>query len=223
MLVLSRQRGQSVIIGDDITVNVVDIRGDKVRLGIAAPRSVTVHRQEIYDEIKNQNQGSANLSQQDVAAILPAPQTPPLLKLAQRPDPCLEEAIKEAELNQNAGGPPIAALLVRNNQIIAKGRDRRIQSNDPTAYAQLDCLKNAGHQKHYHDTILYSTSTPSRLGIAAALQLGISKVVVGDSVNIPADPQPAGIEIDDLHDDRCILMLASFIREHRDLWNDNAK
>jgi creatinine deaminase len=223
MLVLSRQRGQSVIIGDDITVNVVDIRGDKVRLGIAAPRSVTVHRQEIYDEIKNQNQDSANLTQHDVAAILPAPPAPPLLKFAQRPDPCLEEAIKEAELNQNTGGLPIAALLVRNNQIISKGRDRRIQTDDPTAYAPLDCLKNAGRQKNYHDTILYSTSTPSRLSIAAALQLGISKIIIGDSVNIPIDPQPPGIEIDDLHDDRCIQILANFIRDHRDLWNDNAK
>ncbi len=222
MLVLSRQRGQSVIIGDDITVNVVDIRGDKVRLGIAAPRSVTVHRQEIYDEIKNQNQDSANLTQHDVAAILPAPPTPPLLKLAQRPDPCIEEAIKEAELNQNAGGLPIAALLVRNNQIIAKGRDRRIQSNDPIAFAQVDCIKNAGRQKHYSDTILYSTSTPGRLAIAAALQLGIPKIIVGDSFNSPAHPQLAGIEIIDLHDDRCIQMLAKFIREHRDRWNDNA-
>lgn len=52
MLVLSRQKNESIKINDDITVTVVDIRGDKVRLGIAAPDHVIVHRQEIYDAIR---------------------------------------------------------------------------------------------------------------------------------------------------------------------------
>lgn len=52
MLVLSRQRDESIIIGDDIVLTVVDIRGDKVRLGISAPKHVPVHRQEVYDAIR---------------------------------------------------------------------------------------------------------------------------------------------------------------------------
>ncbi len=52
MLVLSRKKGESVIISDNIVVMVVDIRGDKVRLGIEAPRDVPVHRREVYDAIK---------------------------------------------------------------------------------------------------------------------------------------------------------------------------
>ena len=55
MLVLSRQRDESIIIGDDIVVTIVDIRGDKVRLGINAPNHITVHRQEIYEAIKREN------------------------------------------------------------------------------------------------------------------------------------------------------------------------
>lgn len=54
MLVLSRHRDESIIIGDDIVITVVDIRGDKVRLGIQAPTAVTVHRQEIYDAIQRE-------------------------------------------------------------------------------------------------------------------------------------------------------------------------
>lgn len=54
MLVLSRHRDESIIIGDDIIVTVVDIRGDKVRLGIQAPTQVPVHRQEIYDAIQRE-------------------------------------------------------------------------------------------------------------------------------------------------------------------------
>jgi carbon storage regulator len=52
MLVLSRHRDESIVIGDDVVITVVDIRGDKVRLGIQAPQEVPVHRQEVYEAIK---------------------------------------------------------------------------------------------------------------------------------------------------------------------------
>jgi carbon storage regulator len=55
MLVLSRKRNESVVINDNITVVVVDVRGDKVRLGIEAPKDVPVHRKEIYDAIRDSN------------------------------------------------------------------------------------------------------------------------------------------------------------------------
>src|SRR5438270_12875183 len=55
MLVLSRTRDQTIMIGDDIEVTVVDVRGDKVRLGINAPRTVSVHRKEVYDAIRREN------------------------------------------------------------------------------------------------------------------------------------------------------------------------
>lgn len=54
MLVLSRKRDESIIIGDDIVITVVDIRGDKVRLGIQAPKEVPVHRQEVYEAIQRE-------------------------------------------------------------------------------------------------------------------------------------------------------------------------
>ena len=52
MLVLSRHRDESIMIGDDVVVTIVDIRGDKVRLGIEAPQDIPVHRQEVYEAIK---------------------------------------------------------------------------------------------------------------------------------------------------------------------------
>ena len=54
MLVLSRQRDESIIIGDDIEITIVDVRGDKVRLGINAPREISVHRKEIYEAIQRE-------------------------------------------------------------------------------------------------------------------------------------------------------------------------
>ncbi len=55
MLVLSRHRDESIMIGDDVVITIVDIRGDKVRLGIDAPQDIPVHRQEVYDAIKREN------------------------------------------------------------------------------------------------------------------------------------------------------------------------
>jgi len=59
MLVLSRHRDESIMIGDDIVITIVDIRGDKVRLGIQAPQHVPVHRQEVYDAIQRENRKAA--------------------------------------------------------------------------------------------------------------------------------------------------------------------
>jgi carbon storage regulator len=60
MLVLSRKKNESIVINNDITIVVVEIRGDKVRLGVEAPKEVPVHRREVYDAIKrNAAQGGA--------------------------------------------------------------------------------------------------------------------------------------------------------------------
>lgn len=70
MLVLSRQRDETIMIGDDVEITVVDIRGDKVRLGITAPRSIQVHRKEVYDAIKRENERAAGLKPDDVADVI---------------------------------------------------------------------------------------------------------------------------------------------------------
>lgn len=63
MLILSRKRGESIVINNDITITVVEIRGDKIRLGIVAPREVPVHRQEVYEAIHGK---PADIEDQDV-------------------------------------------------------------------------------------------------------------------------------------------------------------
>ncbi len=64
MLVLSRQSDETIVIGDNIRVTIVEVRGDKVRIGIDAPRDVTVHRQEIYDAIQKNTQGTVEIVDQ---------------------------------------------------------------------------------------------------------------------------------------------------------------
>ena len=69
MLVLSRQRDETIMIGDDIEVTIVDIRGDKVRLGINAPKEISVHRKEVYDAIKRENRAAAQVKPEDVSGL----------------------------------------------------------------------------------------------------------------------------------------------------------
>lgn len=59
MLVLSRQQDEVIRIGDDIEIKVIALRGDRVRLGVSAPKSVTIHRQEVYDAIRRENLAAA--------------------------------------------------------------------------------------------------------------------------------------------------------------------
>jgi len=71
MLVLSRHRDESIIIGDNIVITIVDIRGDKVRLGIDAPTTIPVHRREIYEAIQRENLKAAQIQQGDTETIDP--------------------------------------------------------------------------------------------------------------------------------------------------------
>jgi len=69
MLVLSRQRDETIMIGDEIEITVVDIRGDKVRLGITAPTRIAVHRKEVYEAIKKENEQAAKIAGPDLSAL----------------------------------------------------------------------------------------------------------------------------------------------------------
>jgi carbon storage regulator len=71
MLVLSRQRDESIIIGDKVVVTIVDIRGDKVRLGIEAPSEIPVHRQEVYEAIQKENRSSSKNDAHEVRNMDP--------------------------------------------------------------------------------------------------------------------------------------------------------
>ena len=217
MLVLSRLRDESVMIGDDVEVKVVDIRGDKVRLGFIAPRQISVDRKEVFD------QKLARAAAASAITITPEEK--------EQMDQFLRAAIDEAKKGLSEGGLPIGSVLVRNNQIVGRGHNQRVQNGDPMAHAEIDCLTRAGRQRTYKDTVLYSTLMPCYLCTGAAIQFGVPKVIVGESVNFPGGEgkwgkSPAfmranGIEVIDLHDAECIEMMSTFIREHPELWNED--
>ena len=230
MLVLARQRDETIMIGDAVEVTVVDIRGDKVRLGINAPRSVSVHRKEVYEAIRRENCNAAQVpADLDLSSARPAQTVQMRLVRPEGIDheahaPFLAAAVEEAILGLNQGGLPIGSVLVRGGQIIGRGHNRRVQRGDPMAHAEIDALTNAGRQKTYRDTTLYSTLMPCYLCSGASVQFGVPRVVVGESVNFPGAPdfmRSKGIDVIDLHDGACIQMMGDFIRSKPELWHED--
>jgi len=71
MLVLSRHRDESIMIGDNVVVTIVDIRGDKVRLGIDAPSEIPVHRREVYEAIQRENRQASQMQPKDTKDLGP--------------------------------------------------------------------------------------------------------------------------------------------------------
>ena len=67
MLVLSRHKDQTIMIGDNIEITIVDIRGDKVRIGITAPSKIPVHRKEVYEAIKKEKKQAAYVTLEDIS------------------------------------------------------------------------------------------------------------------------------------------------------------
>jgi carbon storage regulator len=70
VLILTRRVGESIIVGDDIEISVIEVRGDAVRIGVQAPRSVSVHREEVYRELQQANERAASSSDAAVDATL---------------------------------------------------------------------------------------------------------------------------------------------------------
>lgn len=141
----------------------------------------------------------------------------------------MNEAVKEAKLGLEEGGIPIGSVLVRDNEIIGRGHNRRMQLAKPMHHAEIDCLDNAGPQASYEDTVLYSTLMPCMLCSGAVLQFGIKQVVVGDSRNFPggvvkttSSPEllrENGVQLVNMNDATCIKMMKTFIKENPAIWN----
>jgi cytosine deaminase len=139
-------------------------------------------------------------------------------------DQFMREAIKEAKTGRAEGGIPIGSVLVRNNIILGRGHNRRVQEGDPIIHAEIDCLRTAGRIGTYRDAVLYSTLMPCYLCAGAAVQFGIKKVIVGESRNFTgarAFMEEHGIEVIDLDNGECVTMMQEFIAQNPLLWNED--
>lgn len=139
--------------------------------------------------------------------------------------PLLAVALGEARLGLSEGGIPIgAALFDREGKLLGRGHNRRVQEGDPSVHAETDAFRKAGRQKSYRDTILVSTLAPCWYCSGLVRQFRIGTVVVGESVNFRGGIdwlRESGVKVVDLASEACKRLLADFIRERPELWNED--
>lgn len=137
----------------------------------------------------------------------------------------LSLAIEEARKGFYEGGIPIGAVLVdRSGEIVSRGHNLRVQTGDPTAHAEIVCIRNAGRRQDWSDLTLVSTLSPCIMCTGTILLFHISKIVVGDSRTFTG-PQDLfhqyGVNLVVLNNQICIHMMSQFIMAHPDLWNED--
>jgi cytosine/creatinine deaminase len=138
--------------------------------------------------------------------------------------PNFEAAVDAARQSLATGGIPIGAALERNGSVIAAGHNQRFQQGDPTAHGEIDCIRAAGRQRTYKDTVLYTTLAPCAMCSGAILQFKIPTVVVGESTTFPGELEllrTRGVEVIVLNDERCTQLMADFQRAQPELWAED--
>ena len=137
----------------------------------------------------------------------------------------LDIAIGEATIGLSEGGIPIgAALFNKDGTLLGKGRNRRIQNDDPSLHGETDAFRNAGRQRSYSDIIMATTLAPCWYCSGLIRQFKIKTVVVGESVNFSGGVawlKENGVKIIDLHSEECITMLKNYISRNQDIWNED--
>ena len=137
----------------------------------------------------------------------------------------LEVAIAEARQGLAEGGIPIgAALFTRDGQMLGAGHNRRIQENDPSVHGETDAFRKAGRQSNYRDKVMVTTLAPCWYCSGLVVQFKIGMVLVGESENFTGGVdwlRERGVEVIDLNSQECISMLADYIRENPEVWNED--
>jgi cytosine/creatinine deaminase len=131
-------------------------------------------------------------------------------------------ALEEAQTGFEEGGVPVgAALFDSNGRLLGRGRNRRVQDNDPSVHGETDAFRKAGRQKNYRDKILVTTLAPCWYCSGLIRQFNIGTVIVGESVNFEGHLdwlKEAGINVIELNDPACITLMKRFIEQSPHLW-----
>lgn len=137
----------------------------------------------------------------------------------------LNVAIEEARTGLEEGGIPIgAALFDEQGNLVGKGRNRRVQENDPSIHGETDAFRKAGRQKHYRDKIMITTLAPCWYCSGLIRQFKIGTIVVGEAVNFDGGIEwlrENGVKVINLNSQECIEMLGDYIAENPEVWNED--
>src|SRR6516165_12611679 len=137
----------------------------------------------------------------------------------------LHAALEEAQLGLREGGLPIGSVLANaEGRIVARGHNLRVQTGDPTAHAEVVCIRNAGRRRDWSQLTLVSTLSPCVMCTGTALLYRIPRVIVGENQNFMGAEdlfRQYGVSLTVVQDPECIQIMHDFIRDHPDLWNED--
>ena len=137
----------------------------------------------------------------------------------------LNVAIKEARTGLEEGGIPIgAALFDSEGNLLGRGRNRRLQENDPSIHGETDAFRKAGRQTNYRETIMATTLAPCWYCSGLIRQFKIGTIVVGELVNFDGGIEwlrENGVKVINLNSPECIEMLGDYIKENPKVWNED--
>jgi cytosine deaminase len=133
----------------------------------------------------------------------------------------MEEAYRLAKKSFDEGGLPIGSVLVRNGEIIGAGHNQRIQLGDAILHGEMDAIRNAGRQKTYKDTVIYTSLSPCMMCAGTIVQFGIPRVVVGENTTFGGNEaflRERGVEVVIVDHPGCIALMERVIRERPGDW-----
>jgi cytosine/creatinine deaminase len=137
----------------------------------------------------------------------------------------LEVALVEARLGLSEGGIPIgAAIFDATGKLIGAGHNRRVQQDDPSIHGETDAFRKAGRQKSYRRLTMVTTLAPCWYCSGLVRQFGFGIVVVGESRNFQGGLdwlRSLGVQVIDLDSQDCASMLAKYIHENPEVWNED--
>jgi len=133
-------------------------------------------------------------------------------------------ALDQAKKSKKEGGIPIGAVLTRNEMVLGKGHNKRVQQLNPILHGEMDCLQNAGRLEDYSNTTLYTTLSPCMMCAGTIVQFKIKKLVIGENKNFSGNIaflKEHGVEVEILNDQETINLMGDFINENPELWMED--
>lgn len=141
------------------------------------------------------------------------------------PEEMLAVAIEEARAGLAEGGIPIGgALFGADGTLLGRGRNRRVQDDDPAMHGETNAFRNAGRQRSYRGTTMVTTLSPCWFCSGLVRQFGISRLVVGEARTFSGGHEwlaEHGVEVVVLDDPGCVQMMTAFVSGHPALWNED--
>jgi cytosine deaminase len=137
----------------------------------------------------------------------------------------LAVALGEARAGLAEGGIPIgAAVFGADGRLISSGHNRRVQEGDPSAHGETDAFRKAGRQRSYRTMTMVTTLAPCWYCSGLIRQFGFKRLIVGESMTFQGGVawlRENGVEVVDLRSEACRKLLAGFIRERPEVWNED--